>query len=207
MAELQQGIPRRPYTLWELIGSDVAAWMRVWDANWTPDKGVPTRTALRLIWNYVGLRATVLYRLSQVMLNRGVKVLPQMIGRFNIVLYGLDIPPRTPIGPGLYIPHPVGTVVTAERIGANCTLVSGITIGMREGNRFPTLGDNVYVGAGARILGPLTIGDNARIGANAVVLKDVPADSTAVGVPAKILQNKPVLQLETTVEPRTERVA
>ena len=102
------------------------------------------------------------------------------------MLHGLDIPPSVPIGPGLYIPHPVGTVVMANHIGSHVTLVSCVTIGLRKEVAFPTLGDHVYVGAGARILGPINVGNNVTIGANAVVLRDVPDNSVAVGVPASI---------------------
>jgi hypothetical protein len=111
-----------------------------------------------------------------------------MLHRRNIRKYGLDISPSVPIGPGLYIPHPVATVVAARKIGANVSLISSITIGMRNRREFPIIGDNVTIGTGARVLGGITIGDNALIGANAVVTIDVPANSTAVGIPAHILK-------------------
>lgn len=174
------------HTFWELVQSDVAAW----GSLWIPNRAVQGRyglwDTLRLTWGFVGLRASLLYRISHALRRRRVKVLPQMLWRLNIMLHGIDIPPRVPIGPRLYIPHPVGTVVMAERIGSGCTLVSGVTIGMRREPEFPIIGDNVYVGAGARVLGAITIGNNVQIGANAVVLQDVPDDSVAVGVPAQI---------------------
>lgn len=88
----------------------------------------------------------------------------------------------------MYIPHPVGSVISASRIGRNCSLIAAVTIGLRNSADFPTLGDEVYVGAGARILGGVSVGDRARIGANAVVVKDVPAGVTAVGIPAQYSQ-------------------
>jgi serine O-acetyltransferase len=109
-----------------------------------------------------------------------------ILTNLNLSLHGFDMPPHIEVGPRLFVPHPVGTVVTARRIGSGVTLVSAITIGMRNESDFPVIGDGVYVGAGARILGNITIGDRAQIGANAVVLKDVPADHVAVGVPATI---------------------
>lgn len=92
------------------------------------------------------------------------------------------------IGPGLFVAHAHGTSLAAVRIGANCYVHQGVTIGWDyKGERGPIIGDDVFVGAGAAILGPVTVGDGARIGANAVVLCDVPAGATAVGVPARIL--------------------
>lgn len=114
-------------------------------------------------------------------------MVPGILRRWNITLHGLDVVGGIPVGGGLYLPHSVGTVVMAQRIGRNVTLVSNVTIGMRNRPEFPIIGDDVYIGAGARILGPVTIGDGAVIGANAVVLSDVPAGATAVGVPARII--------------------
>ena len=85
-------------------------------------------------------------------------LLPGMLFRLNITLHGFDVPPATLIGPGLYVPHPVGTVLSAERIGANVTLISSITVGMRGEGEFPVIEDDVFVGAGARILGKVTVG-------------------------------------------------
>ena len=99
---------------------------------------------------------------------------------------GLDLG-TTPIGPGLFVSHGQGTIVSAERVGANLQVHQGVTIGWDyQSERRPILGDGVFVGAGAKILGAVTIGDGARIGANAVVLCDVPAGATAVGIPARI---------------------
>jgi serine O-acetyltransferase len=170
----------------ELIASDIAAWARLWAPATRADARTPLRVTLRLVWSYLGLRATILYRVSHALRRRRVHLLPAMVSHWNLTLHGLDIPPSTEIGPRLYIPHPVGTVVTARRIGSDATLVSGVTIGMRNEPEFPLIGDNVFVGAGARILGGVTIGDNVSVGANAVVLSDVPSDSVAVGVPAVV---------------------
>ena len=92
------------------------------------------------------------------------------------------------VGPGLYIPHPRGMVLMARRIGANCSFIHACTLGMREAWEFPVLGDAVFVGAGARVLGGIRLGDGCSVGANAVVIKDVPAGATAVGVPATVRQ-------------------
>jgi serine O-acetyltransferase len=167
----------------ELIRSDVAAWGEIWLG---PHRRLDLATSLRLIFSYVGLRAALIYRVSHALQRRRVRFLPQLLYRLNLMAYGLDIPPSVPIGPRLYVPHPVGNVVMAERIGAGLTLVSGVTIGMRNEVAFPVIGDNVYIGAGARVLGRIRVGNNVSIGANAVVLTDVPDNSTAVGVPATV---------------------
>jgi serine O-acetyltransferase len=163
-------------TLRQLIRSDIEAWARVWKTAPSPS----------FVYHYCGLRATVLYRISHALFLARVPLLPGMLFRWNITLHGFDCPPSVVIGPGLYVPHPVGTVITAKSIGANVTLVSAITIGMRGDSGFPTIEDGVYVGCGARILGGITIGSEAQIGANAVVIKDVPSGAIAVGVPAQI---------------------
>jgi len=163
--------------------------MRRWAAGWAPsDTPRPLWVYLRLLWTHQPLRATALLRLSNYCHDRNIPALPNILRRLNITLHGLDVVAGMPIGGGLYLPHTVGTVVMAARIGRNVTIVSNVTIGMRDQHAFPTIGDDVYIGAGARILGAVAIGDGARIGANAVVLADVPAGATAVGVPARIVR-------------------
>ena len=107
---------------------------------------------------------------------------------FWSVVTGSDIDPDAAIGSGLSLPHINGVVVHADAvIGDNCMIMQQVTVGQLGKNEAPVVGRGVYIGAGAKILGKVTIGDRARIGANAVVLCDVPPDSTAVGVPAKVL--------------------
>jgi serine O-acetyltransferase len=170
----------------ELIWEDVREWKRL--GYLSSDKAeapVELRDVLRLLWNYAGLRATVWYRLSHAAHRRHIPLLPGMMARMNLRRYGLDIVSGVPIGPGLYIPHPVGTVVMAVSIGSHCHLISGVTIGMRTVQAFPRIGDNVTVSAGARVLGDISVGHGATIGANAVVISDVPDGATMVGAPAR----------------------
>ena len=183
---LSEIAPDRPPTLRSAIRGDLEAWARIWRGP-AGEGQVSLRHGLKLVWTQCGLRATLLFRLSHALWRSRVPALPGMVARLNLTLHGLDIPPSVEIGPGLYIPHPVGTVVMAKRVGANVSLISGITIGMRATPVFPVIGDDVFIGAGARILGGITVGAGASIGANAVVLKDVPPGATAVGVPARIL--------------------
>jgi serine O-acetyltransferase len=175
------------YSLKELVKGDFSAWLKIWHPDWKPEQNIPFIKGFGLVWSSMGLRATLLYRLSYHLRYKKIRVLPGIISRLNITLHGLDIPSSVPIGPGLYIPHPVGNVVMARRIGANLSLIGSNTIGMRNTHAFPILGDNVFMGVGSRILGEIVIGDNVNIGANAVVIQNLPANCTAVGVPAKIL--------------------
>lgn len=104
---------------------------------------------------------------------------------------GLDLS-GTPIGPGLFVSHGQSTILSAERIGANLQVHQGVTVGWDyRGKRRPIIGDDVFIGAGAKILGAVTVGDGARIGANAVVVCDVPAGATAIGVPAVVRCARP----------------
>lgn len=108
--------------------------------------------------------------------------------RFWSIVTGADIPLNTNIGGGLLIPHPNGIVIHPQaKIGPNCLIFQQVTIGGRDGSAPPVIGGHVDIGAGAKVLGSLTIGNHAKIGANAVVLSDVPASKTAVGIPAKVL--------------------
>lgn len=168
-----------------LVRSDLDAWGELF-AGLRAGQHVGAVAAIRMILFYAGLRAGLLHRLAHALHRRRIPVVPQLLANLNIAQHGFDIPPYVPVGARFYVPHPVGTVITAQRIGSGVTLVSGVTIGMRNGSDFPILGDGVYVGAGARILGDIVVGDRAQVGANAVVLKDVPPGHVAVGVPATI---------------------
>lgn len=107
------------------------------------------------------------------------------------ILTSSDIDVRAKLGRNLRLPHPNGIIIHGEvEIGDDCIIMQQVTIGLRPPGRVPRLGSRVYVGAGAKILGSVTIGDDARIGANAVVLSDVPAGATAVGIPARIVRQR-----------------
>lgn len=114
----------------------------------------------------------------------------------NLVLFGLEVSPRVEIGGGLFLPHTVGTVIGAEKIGECVTIMQGVTLGAKEPDmQFtkitrPIIGNHVTIGAGAKVIGRVMVGDHAKIGANAVVLDDVPPYAVAVGVPAKIVKQK-----------------
>lgn len=112
----------------------------------------------------------------------------------NVLLFGIEVSPRVKIGGGLFLPHTVGTVIGADSIGDDVTIMQGVTLGAKEPDMHfnpmtrPIIGNHVLIGAGAKIIGRVTVGDYAKIGANAVVVHDVPAYAVAVGVPARIIK-------------------
>jgi serine O-acetyltransferase len=172
-------------TLRALFKSDVRIWADM-HRRTRPSGSVGLLTAVWLGISYAGLRAVLLHRLAHAAHRRRIRLVPLLLANLNLTLHGFDIPPHVPVGPGFYVPHPVGTVITARALGTNVSLVSAVTIGMRKGLDFPLIGDDVYIGAGARVLGGITVGTGAQIGANAVVTCNVPPHGVAVGVPARI---------------------
>lgn len=143
---------------------------------------------------YSGLHAVMAHRVSH-KINKKHPFAARAISQAAKFATGIEIHPGATIGKGLFIDHGTGVVIgeTAE-IGDNCTIYQGVTLGgtgKDVGKRHPTLGNNVMVGAGAKVLGPFSVGDNAKIAAGAVVLHEVPADTTAVGIPAKAVAKKP----------------
>lgn len=117
----------------------------------------------------------------------GIRGVSTFVQKHLLKRYGLEISPAIQIGGGLYIAHPVGCVLFAESIGSNLTMIGQATFGTRDDGRWPVIEDEVFVGVGARVIGGVRVGAGARIGANAVVLADVPAGATVVGVPGRIL--------------------
>jgi serine O-acetyltransferase len=149
------------------------------------------RTALEVIVCYPGLHAVWAHRLSNWLWKHNLKLAGRMVSQLARALTGIEIHPGATIGPGFFIDHGMGVVIgeTAE-VGRNVTLYHGVTLGgvsLLKGKRHPTIGDNVVVGAGAKVLGAITIGSESRIGANAVVVHDVPPESVVVGVPGQVV--------------------
>ena len=134
------------------------------------------------------------YRVQPGIIATAMRKLARFKHRVWSVLTASDIDPAANLGEGLRMPHPTGIVIHRDAIvGPNCLIMQQVTLGQLAGEGAPTLGANVYVGAGAKVLGAVVIGDGARIGANAVVLEDVPAGCTAVGVPARIVRKQGTL--------------
>src|SRR3989442_14029970 len=155
----------------------------------------PSATSwLEVVLTYAGFHALLAYRVSHWLKSYNVPFVPRAISQVARVLTGIEIHPSAQIGTGFFIDHGMGVVVgeTAE-IGDYVTLFHGVTLGgtgKERGKRHPTLGNHVVVGAGAKILGGITIGGNVKIGANSVVLKSVPPNSTVIGVPARIIKTE-----------------
>ncbi len=149
------------------------------------------QSAVEVAVCYPGLHAVWGHRLSHRLWSSGHRLAGRVVSAAVRVLTGVDIHPEARIGPGLFIDHATGVVIgqTAE-IGADVTIYQGVTLGgtsLERGKRHPTVGDRVVIGAGAKVLGPVTVGDDSRIGANAVVVRDVPRDSVVVGVPGQVI--------------------
>ena len=150
------------------------------------------RSVAEILLLYNGLHATIDYRIAHWLHTHHCRFLARAISQWSKMWTGIEIHPGATIGRRLVIDHGTGIVIgeTAE-IGDDCLLYQGVTLGgtgKDVGKRHPTLGNNVMVGAGAKVLGPFKVGDNARIAANAVVLREVPENATVVGVPGRIVK-------------------
>ena len=155
------------------------------------DRDPAARTFFEVLTTYPGLHAILWHRMSHGLWNMGLKWLARLSSTLARWFTGIEIHPGAKIGRRVFIDHGMGVVIgeTAE-IGDDCTLYHGVTLGgtsWQKGKRHPTLEAGVIVGAGAKVLGPITLGEGSKVGSNAVVVKDVPTGATAVGIPARIL--------------------
>ena len=150
------------------------------------------RGKIEILLTNQGVHAILSYRVAHLLYDNNFKFVAKIISQMARIFTGIEIHPACFIGRGLLIDHGIGVVIGETAIiGDDCTILHGVTLGSREyivGKRHPTLQNNVFVGAGAKILGNIEIGNNVKIGANAVVLTDLPDNSTAVGVPAMIVK-------------------
>ena len=150
------------------------------------------RNALEILVAYPGFHALMLYRIANRLWAIRLKMLARIVSHIARFFTGIEIHPAARIGARVFIDHGMGVVIgeTAE-VGNDCTLYHGVTLGgvsWSKGKRHPTLGNHVVVGAGAKVLGAITVGNGVRIGCNAVVLKDVPEGATIVGIPGRIVE-------------------
>jgi serine O-acetyltransferase len=160
-----------------------------YDLNRVMENDPAARSRVEVFLLYPTIHALIAYRIAHLLYTKRLFFLARLISQVSRFFTGIEIHPGAKIGKGLVIDHGMGVVIgeTAE-IGENVLLYHGVTLGgtgKDKGKRHPTLGDNVIIGAGAKVLGPIYIGSNSKIGANSVVLKDVPEGATAVGIPAK----------------------
>jgi len=150
------------------------------------------RSKLEILLLYPGVHAVACHRVAHWLYCRGLKFSARCVSQWSRFWTGIEIHPGAKIGRRLVIDHGMGIVIgeTAE-VGDDCLIYHGVTLGgtgKDQGKRHPTIGSNVLISTGAKVLGPFKVGDNARIAANAVVLSEVPADATAVGIPAQIVR-------------------
>jgi serine O-acetyltransferase len=148
------------------------------------------RSTFEVVLCYPGVHALAFHRIAHAIWRRGWRIPARFLSQVARVLTGIEIHPAAKIGSGLFIDHGMGVVIgeTAE-VGENVTLLQGVTLGgtsLKREKRHPTLGDNVVVGAGAKIIGAFKIGDGSRIGAGSVVVREVPTNSVVVGVPGRV---------------------
>ena len=162
------------------------------DIRAVKERDPAARSTLEIFFLYPGVKALRMYRRANFFYRHNLKFLARLVSQSCVRKTGIEIHPAATIGKRLVIDHGVGVVIgeTAE-IGDDCLIYQGVTLGGTGkdiGKRHPTLGNNVMVGAGAKVLGPFKVGDNSRIAAGAVVLAEVPENSTATGVPARIVK-------------------
>lgn len=171
--------------------------MNVWqhlreDIRCVFERDPAARTYFEVLTTYPGVHALLMHRLNHLLWRRGAQWLARWLSALTRWLTGIEIHPGATIGRRFFIDHGMGVVIgETAQIGDDCTLYHGVTLGGTSwdpGKRHPTLANNVVVGAGAKILGPILIGEGARIGSNAVVVKEVPPGATAVGIPARVVK-------------------
>ena len=159
-----------------------------------PDKDPAANNCLEVIFCYPGLHALFFHRFSHCIYRIGIPFLPRFVSHLCRFFTGIEIHPGAKIGKGTFIDHGMGVVIgETSIIGENCVIYQAVTLGgtgKEKGQRHPTLGNNVVLGAGAKVLGNIKIGNNVYIGAGSVVVQDVPSDCTVVGVPGRILPHK-----------------
>ncbi len=162
------------------------------DLNAVMERDPAARNKLEVFLLYSGYKAVRSHRRANWFFRHNMKFIARFISQRSRHKTGIEIHPGAEIGKGLFIDHGMGVVIGETTIiGDNCTIYQGVTLGgtgKDTGKRHPTLGNNVLVGSGAKVLGPFKIGDNARIAAGSVVLNEIPADSTAVGIPAQVVK-------------------
>jgi serine O-acetyltransferase len=166
----------------KLIKSDIRA---------ARERDPACRSTLDVIFSYPGFHAVFFHRIAHKLWKRKLFFLARLLSHISRMLTGIEIHPGVQVGEGFFIDHGMGVVIgETTEIGDNVTLYQGVTLGgvsLKKEKRHPTLRDNVVVGAGAKVLGPFEVGENSRIGSNSVVVKEVPPNSTVVGIPGRIV--------------------
>jgi len=169
-------------TIWKMLAADIRV---------PVERDPAARGVVDVLLSYPGVHALIAHRFIHLLHGTHLPLLPRLLSTWVRFLTGVEIHPGAQLGAGFFIDHGMGVVIgeTVEA-GRNVTIYQGVTLGgtsLQRGKRHPTLGDNVTVGVGAAVLGAITLGDNVKVGAGSVVVKDVPANSTVVGIPARVV--------------------
>ncbi len=163
-----------------------------YDINSIIERDPAARNPVEVLLLYPGLHAVIWHRVAHLFYKCKLKFVARLISQLARFFTGIEIHPGAKIGKGLMIDHGMGVVIGETTvIGNDCTIYQGVTLGgtgKETGKRHPTIGNNVVIGSGAKVLGPFSVGDNSKIAAGAVVLSEVPAGSTCVGVPARVVR-------------------
>jgi len=165
------------------------------------DRDPAARSTVEIVLAYPGLHALWLHRAAHWLWQKKVPVMPRLLSHANRFIHGIEIHPGARFGKGVFIDHGMGVVIgETSEIGDYVTLYQGVTLGgtgKEKGKRHPTVGRNVVIAAGAKVLGPITVGDDSKVGAGAVVVKDVPPRCTVVGIPGRVVvqEGEPVVDL------------
>lgn len=155
------------------------------------DRDPAASNIFEVLLTYSGLHAVIIHRFSHILYGLGLRTLPRIISQLTRFFTGIEIHPGAEIGKGFFIDHGMGVVIgETTEVGDNVTLYQGVTLGgtgKEKGKRHPTIGDDVLIGAGAKVLGSINIGNNVKVGAGSVVLEAVEENSTVVGVPGRVV--------------------
>jgi serine O-acetyltransferase len=174
------------------------------DLRAATDRDPAARSPLEVALTYPGVHALWAHRLNHWLWERGLRLVARGGSSIARLLTGVEIHPAAVIGNGVFIDHAAGVVIgETAQVGDDVTIYQGVTLGgtsLERGKRHPTIGNRVIIGAGAKILGPITIGDDSRVGANAVVVGSVPANSVVVGIPGRIIARTPSSAPSTTLD-------
>lgn len=162
------------------------------EVNLVFERDPAARSRAQVLLLYPGVTAIINYRIAHYFHEKHLYFIADWISKRTRKKTGIEIHPAAKIGKGVFIDHGMGVVIgETTEIGDNCTIYQGVTLGgtgKDKGKRHPTIGSNVTIGSGAKVLGPFSVGDNSKIAANAVVLNEIPANSTCVGVPARVVK-------------------
>ncbi len=161
------------------------------DIKAVKERDPAAKSTVEVLLCYPGLHALLCHRFAHFLYRHGMVLLPRIISHLSRFLTGIEIHPGARIGSSFFIDHGMGVVIgETTEIGSNVTIYQGVTLGgtgKEKGKRHPTIGNNVVIGTGAKVLGPIEIGDNCRVGAGSVVLSAAPPNSTVVGIPARVV--------------------